>query len=113
MELNGIFVAQTGHFGRNHYSTSHLPSECVAWYLWWCYSWDTLFSEYIKRDTLTMIGTIVSSGRVGTKWTSSGVYISGFNTRYNAYDRGLVIDPPPLTPETSDTYQFIEWREEE
>lgn len=96
MELNGIFVAQNGHFGRNHYDTS-MPN---AW------------EEYIKRNSLTINGTIVSNGRVGTKWVwANGSWASGFNTRYNSYDRDLVADPPPLTPETSDTYRFIEWRE--
>jgi hypothetical protein len=95
MTLQGIFMAQLGHFGRNHYETS-MPN-----------SWE----EYIKRNSLTMHGTIVSNGREGTKWTSNGMYVSGFNTRYNSYDRNLVADPPPLTPEVSDTYRFIEWRE--
>ena len=97
MTLNGIFVAQTGHFGRNHYDTS-MPN---AW------------EEYIKRNSLTINGTIISNGREGTKWTSGGVYVSGFNSRTNTYDRDLVTDPPPLTPEVSDTYKFIEWREVE
>lgn len=96
MILNGIFMAQTGRFGRNHY----VPSMPAAWRV------------YIKRNSLTLNGTIVSNGREGTKWVSStGVYLSGFNTRYNSYDRGLVSNPPPLTPKTSDTYEFIEWRE--
>ena len=96
MVLNGIFVAQNGHFGRNHYNTS-MPN---AW------------EVYIKRNSLTVNGTIVSNGRVGTKWVySNGSYASGFNIRYNAYDRSLVTDPPPLTPEVSDSYEFIEWRE--
>jgi hypothetical protein len=96
MTLNGIFVAQKGHFGRNHYDTS-MPN---AW------------EEYIKRNSLTMNGTIVSNGREGTKWvTTAGVYTSGFNTRTNSYDRNLVNDPPPMTPEVSDSYEFIEWRE--
>ena len=96
MTLNGIFVAQNGHFGRNYYDTS-MPN---AW------------EEYIKRNSLTLNGTIVSNGREGTKWVNgSGTYISGFNTRYNSYDRDLVSDPPPLTPDVSDTYKFIEWRE--
>jgi len=95
MALNGIFIAQNGHFGRNHYDTS-MPN-----------AWET----YIKRNSLTINGTIVSNGREGTKWVSNGVYTSGFNTRNNSYDRDLVADPPPLTPEVSDTYQFIEWRE--
>jgi hypothetical protein len=96
MTLNGIFVAQNGHFGRNHYDTS-MPN-----------AWET----YIKRNSLTLNGTIVSNGREGTKWVSgTGAYLSGFNTRNNTYDRDLVSDPPPLTPEVSDTYEFIEWRE--
>lgn len=96
MVLNGIFVAQTGHFGRNHYDTS-MPN---AW------------EAYIQRNSLTMNGTIVSNGREGTKWVSSGgTFLSGFNTRTNTYDRDLVTDPPPLTPQVSDTYEFIEWRE--
>lgn len=95
MQLNGIFVAQNGHFGRNHYDTS-MPN---AW------------EAYIKRNSLTVNGTIVSNGREGTKWVSGNVFVSGFETRYNSYDRDLVADPPPLTPEVSDTYRFIEWRE--
>lgn len=97
MSLYGIFVAQNGRFGRNHY-TSSLPSSLDA---------------YRFRNSLTMHGTIVSNGRVGTKWSSGGVWSSGFGTRYNSYDRDLVEDPPPLTPEVSDTYQFIQWREGE
>jgi hypothetical protein len=96
MVLNGIFVAQKGHFGRNHYDTS-MPN---AW------------EEYIMRDSLTINGTIVSNGREGTKWVSGGgTFLSGFNNRTNTYDRDLVSNPPPLTPKVSDTYEFIEWRE--
>lgn len=100
MELNGIFVAQNGRFGRNHYVTS--GSQDVL----------TAHNGYVYRNSLTMHGTIVSNGRVGTKW-NCGYYCSGFDTRYNSYDRDLVAEPPPLTPETSDTYRFIEWREVE
>lgn len=95
MILNGIFVAQNGHFGRNHYDDS-MPN---AW------------EVNIKRNSLLINGTIVSNGREGTKWVSGNTYVSGFNTRTNTYDRNLVSNPPPLTPKTSDTYSFIEWRE--
>jgi hypothetical protein len=105
MTLNGIFAAQNGRFGRNHYCAScsdggnkGLPSS---------------LDQYVCRDSLTVNGTIVSNGREGTKWTGSvcGGYSSGFETRHNSYDRNLVADPPPLTPEVSDTYRFIEWRD--
>lgn len=94
MVLNGIFVAQKGKFGRNYYDVSTNGGDRC-------------------RNSLTISGTIVSNGRVGTKWTGSGCgsYGSGFGTRYNSYDRDLVANPPPLTPEVSDTYEFIEWRE--
>lgn len=104
--LNGIFVAQTGRFGRNHYCTgecdgTHSGSEGLPAGL----------DPYVLRNSLTVHGTIVSNGREGTKWTSGSTVISGFQTRSNSYDRDLVSDPPPLTPHTSDTYRFIEWRE--
>jgi hypothetical protein len=101
MEVNGIFVAQDGRYGRNHYTTSG--------------SYDVLsmHNSYVTRNSLTMNGTIVSNGRVGTKWTSGGTFISGFDTRYNSYDRNLVDNPPPLVPNTSDVYEFTEWREDD
>jgi hypothetical protein len=101
MELSGAFIAQTGSFGRNHYTGS-----------------------YGKRGTLTMNGSIVSNGRVGTQWTvSSCIWIlwwkictsdwSGFANRINHYDRQLADDPPPFTPYMDDEYRFVEWRQEE
>ncbi len=105
MALSGIFVAQNGRFGRNHYCTSDCDSHSGDQGL------PSALDQYVKRDSLTVNGTIVSNAREGTKWVSGSTYLSGFETRYNSYDRNLVSDPPPLTPETSDTYRFIEWRE--
>lgn len=103
MTLNGIFIAQNGRFGRNHYSTSGT------------YDVESTHDSYVSRSSLTVNGTIVSNGREGTKWTNTttGAFLSGFQNRTNSYDRDLVNDPPPLTPEVSDTYRFIEWREVE
>lgn len=96
MLLNGIFLAQTGHFGRNHYDTS-MPN---AW------------EVYIKRNSLTLNGTIVSNGRAGTKWVNgSGVFTSGFDNRFTSYDKNLVASPPPLIPNTSDNYTFSDWQD--
>ncbi len=94
--LNGIFVAQNGRFGRNHYDNS-LPSS---------------LDQYRFRNSLTVNGTIVSNGREGTQWTSGGTTVSGFYNRTNTYDRNLVEDPPPLVPETSDVLQMSDWGDE-
>lgn len=100
MTINGIFIAQNGRFGRNNYTSAGAQDV------------ETAHDSYVQRNSLTVRGTIVSNLREGSKWVnSSGIYTSGFETRYNSYDRALVDDPPPLTPEVSDTYKFIEWRE--
>ena len=97
MTLNGIFIAQLGNFGRNYYTTSgshDVPSG---------------YNSYVLRNSLTINGSIVSNGRVGTKWSCGGAYCSGYNTRVNTYDRNLATDPPPLTPYVSNDFRFIEW----
>lgn len=107
MTLNGIFIAQNGRFGRNHYCQNDCTGTAGDQGL------PGALDPYYSRSSLTVNGTIVSNGREGTKWTSGGAFISGFQNRTNSYDRDLVADPPPLTPEVSDTYRFIEWREVE
>lgn len=96
MTLNGIFVAQNGRLGRNHYTTADLPPA---------------LDPYVFRNSVTMNGTTVSNGRVGTQWTSGGVSISGFLVRNNSYDRNLVTSPPPLIPNTSDVFEMTDWRD--
>jgi hypothetical protein len=107
MSLSGIFIAQQGHFGRDYFCTdecdsSHkgnegVPSELVS---------------YVRRSTLNTLGTVVSNGLTGTKWTSGGVFASGYNQRYDTYDRELAKRPPPFTPQTSGVYKFVDWREQ-
>ncbi len=98
--LNGIFIAQKGKIGRNHYvttGTNALPSSLAS---------------YKLRNSVTMNGTIVSNGRVGSQWVDgSGTSLSGFLNRYNSYDRNLVVSPPPLVPKTSDVFQMTDWRD--
>lgn len=97
MELNGIFIAQTGRFGRNYYDTS-MPN---AW------------EEYIVRNSLSINGTIVSNGRAYTDYVNgSGVVVSGFTSGTSAYDASQVFNPPPYTPITSDVYSFFNWRQD-
>lgn len=100
MLLSGVFIAQKGYYGRNHYVTSGVKEVPSA------------YDSWVKQNSLTTNGTIVSSGRVGEKWSCGGVYCSGYNTRTNSYDRFLASDPPPLTPFSSAQYEFTEWREE-
>lgn len=95
MSIRGIFIAQTGHFGRNYYSASPGYNPTHAY-----------------KNSLTINGSVVSNGRSSTKWLCSGVYCSGFNTRSNSYDQTQANNPPPLTPYTSDDFRFIEWSEE-
>lgn len=103
MTLNGIFIAQQGHFGRNYYTYGNLPNP----------SGPPDFRPYYKRDSLSINGTIVSKGSVGTKWSSGGTYVSGFENRFNTYDRNLVDNPPPLVPNTSSNYELSDWREQD
>jgi hypothetical protein len=93
MTLDGIFVAQSGAFGRNLYACP---------------------SAYEPRGTLTILGTTVSNKRTGTKWLNGcngGSSDAGYQTRIDAFDRRLATDPPPFTPITSTDYQFVDWQE--
>ncbi len=93
MILRGVFVAQKGHFGRHHYDKNDYP-------------------VYYKREKLEMYGSVVSYGRVGTKWSySNGMFASGYQQRDNFFDQKLALDPPPLLPYISEDLQFISWEE--
>lgn len=93
MEIHGIFIAQSGHYGRDFFSTSWLPSQ---------------YDPYVTRSQLTTTGTVVSNGRTGTSWTDG----TGFQTRRDYYDQQLAFSPPPLTPVASTDYKFALWREQ-
>jgi hypothetical protein len=94
LNISGIFVAQTGFFGRSLYACN---------------------STYDQRTLMTINGTVVSNLRVGTKWTGSdcsGNSYSGFTTRVDSYDRPLTFSPPPFTPAASNQPKIILWREQ-
>ena len=93
MSVRGIFVAQSGYFGRNLYDCSYAPNDI--------------------RASLTMNGTIVSNKRTGTKWSyGSCSGTSGFQSRTDSYDRLLAFSPPPFTPSASVDYRLMLWREQ-
>ena len=100
MTIRGVFVAQSGYVGRNFYQVGGQNGVPQSQ------------NPFVKRSTLTTIGTIVSNQRVGTKWNCGGVYCSGYENRIDTYDRLLALDPPPFTPFASPDYRFITWREE-
>lgn len=88
MEIRGIFIAQKGRFSRNHY-----PNNI--------------------RESLEISGSIVSSGRVGTQWTSSGQIVSGYRRRESYFDSNLIYAPPPFVPSTESEFKVINWEEVE
>lgn len=91
MTLNGIFVAQSGAFGRNYY-------RCP--------------SAYEPRGTLTILGTTVSSLRTGTAWVNGCQNSNaGYLTRIDIFDRQNVTNSPPFTPVTSTQWQFVDWQQ--
>ena len=100
LSIQGIFVAQGGQYGRDHYiaSSGFLPSQ---------------YYPYVVRNSLSVTGTIVSFQRGGVCWGGGGgTCSSGFQNRTNTYDRLLAFAPPAFTPSASTTYTFILWREE-
>jgi len=89
MTVRGVFVAQKGWFGRNYYPCWWYPADCI-------------------KNHLLIYGSIVSNGRVGTKWCCPS---SGYEERDNYFDVKLAKDPPPLLPYVSPTLEFISWEE--
>ena len=98
MTLNGIFVAQSGAFGRNYYRYAR-NGGCDG--------------TYEPRGTLTILGTTVSNLRTGTAWSNgcgSGSN-AGYQTRIDAFDRQNVTNSPPFTPVVSTLWQFVDWQQ--
>ncbi len=101
MELHGIFVAQSGRYGRNYYTNSGTYAVPAA------------YSSSVQQSQLTTDGTVVSNGTTGTQWLcgSPGVFCSGYASRIDSYDELQALSPPPFTPAASTNYGFIEWKE--
>ncbi len=88
MELHAIIVAQKGRFGRNHYPDNF-------------------------KNTLSIYGSVVSSGRVGTQWTSGGQMVSGYAQRYTYFDQSQVYSPPPFVAHMGSDLKIVSWEEME
>lgn len=99
MSVRGIFVAQSGQYGRDLFQTGtgYLPSSS--------------YNQYVVRNSLTTTGTLVSSQRGGLCWGGTPC-TSGFLSRTNNYDRILAFSPPPFTPAASADWGLQLWREQ-
>jgi hypothetical protein len=87
MILKGIFIAQTGRFSRNHYQGN-------------------------IKESLTITGSIISSGRVGTQWVNQGGHIiSGYLHRETYLDPNLLYNPPVFTPYLTSQFKKVRWQE--
>jgi hypothetical protein len=90
LNLRGIFVAQTGYFGRDYYYTT------------------SGYDSSLVRSGINAIATFVSAARPITNWGTQG-YTGG--STYS-YDRVLAFDPPPFTPSVSADYHYVLWNEQ-
>jgi hypothetical protein len=104
--VNGIYIAQNGRFGRNHYCNYDCSSTSGNQRL------PGTLNGYVSRDSLTRLGSVVGNIGGGTEWTSGTTHLSGFRSRITSFDRDQVDNPPPLTPSTNDAYELQDWRSE-
>lgn len=97
MNLNGIFIAQSGAFGRNYYG----------------YAGQGCNGIYEPRSSLTILGSTISNLRTGTSWVNGcgGGNNGGYQSRVDAFDRTLANNPPPFTPVTATDYRFVDWQQ--
>lgn len=106
LTANGLFIAQNGRFGRNHYCANDCSGTTGNQGL------PGTLDQYVSRNSLTRLGSVVSNLRGGTEWSSGGTHISGFRSRVTSFDRNQIDDPPPLIPTTNDEYEMQDWRQE-
>ncbi len=94
LTMDGIFVAQSGVFGRNWYACN---------------------TTYAYRSDLNQYGTTVSALRPVTAWLVGGSCpggVSGYSGGTAVFDRQNSTNPPPFTPYTSAQWQFVDWKQE-
>ncbi len=92
MSISGVFVAQSGVFGRNYYGYAG--------------------GSYEPRGTLTVMGTVLSALQSAETYVDgSGNPVGGYVNTVDYPDRALATDPPPFTPILSTNYTFVDWRQ--
>ncbi len=88
LTMDGIFVAQSGAFGVNLYTTS----------------------PYSQKGNLNMLGTVVTMLRPVTYWMYWSTW-AGYPGGTSVFDRQNSTNPPPFTPTTSTQWQFVDWQQ--
>ncbi len=97
MTISGIFISQNGRYGRNRYFEDYLNNS---------------YDQYVIRNRLELLGTVVTKERAGIRWNSNGNIVSGFITSSSSFDRNQAENPPPLIPATSQISTFSNWNQE-
>jgi hypothetical protein len=97
LTLDGLFVAQSGAFGRNLYACD-MPL-------------------YQYRGKLSMLGTIVSMLRQNNYWigvcsSGQGAWSGYPDSQWTfVFDRQNSVNAPPFTPNTSAEWQIVDWQQ--
>jgi hypothetical protein len=99
LTIHGIYAAQNGAYIRDYYYYAASDSFAVP----------SQYSSYVTRNSLTLVGSIVSRGSAVTSWGSP--VTSGYVNRSTTYDGTLASNPPPFTPYTSSQYSFVLWNQ--
>lgn len=87
LEIDAALVSQNGRVGRYNYDR-----DCGANYV---------------RNSITLLGTIITNIRYGFAYTDG----TGYQERHLNYDANLLYSPPPSFPLTSDYYSILSWQE--
>ncbi|HUY62263.1 MAG TPA: hypothetical protein VMV50_00500 [Candidatus Paceibacterota bacterium] len=97
LTLDGVYIAQTGSFGRNLYAFTSQGCNGV----------------YEPRNAFSIHGTIVASLYENETWvigqSCGSEQNAGYQTTDNYPDQALASNPPPFTPALSTDYEFVNW----
>lgn len=87
LEIDSAMLAQNGRVGRDYYTESQS-------------------SQYYKRNSITVYGSIATNERYGFAWTDG----TGYDIRNLYFDNNLLYYPPPYFP-TGTVYELDLWED--
>lgn len=91
--INAALMAQQGRIIRHHYNDYGCSS-----------------SSYAIRNSLSIIGSVISNQKSYWNYNNYFGLRSGFNERSITYNQQAAEEPPPYFPST-DTYRILSWEE--